>query len=521
MKKTIYILLFSFLFLIFFPFGRSEAAEATPSQAKIILNGKELALAENTEVTNIKGNVMVPLRIVAENLKYKVEWQPKTKGIVIKNEGKTIALNVNQQQALVNKKQVVLKVAPIIQNQSTVVPLRFVSEQMGLDVKWDNSNKIVHLAEPDKEASIEPSQPDFSNSSNSKPTKPTKPSEPKAKVNYVNKVELIQDELHVAWNGAVKPTVSTLSNPDRIIVDFPNTTFSDSFGNDHPLDASLKGALSLTESNNVTGVRYALFTQNPDQVRVVLDLTEPTTYSVTQDTQEQQMVLKLNNPNNSQETNSNPIKPTDPTPITPTNPVKDPTQSPVADPTTPEFGHDGRNIVVIDPGHGGKDPGTKGISDTSEKDFTLAVGLKVQALLLQEPNIELYMTRVDDTYPTRPERVKLANDLQADVFVSIHGNSVLQSPNANGTETYWYKRENSKQLATILHKHLLQQLGLKDRRVKEQSFEVIRETKMAASLVEVGFLSNLSDEAFMFSEDGQNRAAQAIVDGIKEYLGLM
>lgn len=519
MKKTVYLLLFSFLLVLLFPFDHSAAAEA-PTQTKIILDGKELALAKNTEVANIKGNVMVPLRIVAENLKYKVEWQPKTKGIVIKNEGKTIALTVNQQQAVVNKKEVLLNVAPIIQNQSTIVPLRFVSEQMGLDVKWDNSNKIVHLAQPEKEVPNDTgNKPNSSNSSNSTQNKP-----PVVKVNHIKKVELIQNELHVAWDGDVKPTVSKIGNPDRIIVDLPNTTYSDTFGNDHPLDASLKGALSITDPTTVTGVRYALFTQSPDQVRVVLDLSEATSYTVSQDTKSQQLIVKLDNSNSSQGSKPNPAKPTEPTttePTIPTSPSTDPTQTPVDIPTTPDYGNDGRNIVVIDPGHGGKDPGTTGISKTQEKDFTLAVGLKVQELLLQEPNIELYMTRVDDTYPTRPERVKLANDLQADVFVSIHGNSVLESPNANGTETYWYKRESSKQLATILHKHLLQQMGLKDRRVKEQSFEVIRETKMAASLVEVGFLSNLSDESFMFSEDGQNRAAQAIVDGIKEYLGLL
>ncbi|MBP1906052.1 N-acetylmuramoyl-L-alanine amidase [Paenibacillus turicensis] len=513
MKKTVYLLLFSFLLVMLFPFDHSAAAEA-PRQTKIILDGKELALAKNTEVTNIKGNVMVPLRIVVENLKYKVEWEPKTKGIVIKNEDKTIALTVNQQQAVVNKKEVLLNVAPIIQNQSTIVPLRFVGEQMGLDVKWDNSNKIVRLAQLEKEApSDSETKPGSSTSSNSTQNKP-----PVVKVNHIKKVELIQNELHVAWDGDVKPTVSKIGNPERIIVDLPNTTYSDTFGNDHPLDASLKGALNITDPTTVTGVRYALFTQSPDQVRVVLDLTEATPYTVTQDAKSQQLIVKLDDSNLSQ--GSKPTEPTNTEPTTPTTPSTDPTQTPVT-PTIPDYSNDGRNIVVIDPGHGGKDPGTSGISNTQEKDFTLAVGLKVQALLLQEPNIELYMTRVDDTYPTRPERVKLANDLQADVFVSIHGNSVLESPNANGTETYWYKRENSKQLATILHKHLLQQMGLKDRRVKEQSFEVIRETKMAASLVEVGFLSNLSDESFMFTEDGQNRAAQAIVDGIKEYLGLL
>lgn len=521
MKKAVYLLLFSFLFIMLFPFDHSAAAEA-PAQTKIILDGKELALAKNTEVTNIKGSVMIPLRVVAENLKYKVEWQPKTKDIIIANKGKTIALSVNQKQAVVNKKEVSLNVAPIIQNQSIIVPLRFVIEQMGLDVNWDNSNKIIHLAQPEKEAVIEQNKPDSTSTAQNKP--------PVVKTNHINKVELIQNELHLAWDGDVVPTVSTLNNPDRIIIDLPNTTYSDSFGSNHPLDQSLTGALNITEPNNVTGVRYALFTQNPDQVRVVLDLNAATPYTVSQDEKLHQLIIKLDNPNLSQETKPNPIIPTTPKEPTTTDPATTPittptdtTQTPdvVVTPPTSDFGQDGRNIVVIDPGHGGKDPGTTGISKTNEKDFTLALGLKVQALLLQEPNIELYMTRIDDTYPTRPERVKLANDLQADVFVSIHGNSVLESPNANGTETYWYKRQNSKQLATIIHKHLLQQMGLKDRRVKEQNFEVIRETKMAASLVEIGFLSNLSDEAFMFSEDGQNKAAQAIVDGIKEYLGLL
>lgn len=495
MKKLSFLWVFSILLLLMFPI---QSFAATPAQAKIILDGKELVLDKNTEVANIKGNVMIPLRIVAENLNYKVEWQAETKGITIKNNGKTIALKVNQQQAFVNKKEVALNVAPIIQNQNTIVPLRFVSEQMGLDVEWDNTNKIVHLAQPTKEPS------------NNNNTTPSKNDASTVKVKHVKKVELIQNELHVAWDGDVEPLVSTLDNPERIILDLPNTTYADSFGNDHPLDAGLKGALNISNPSNVTGVRYAMFTQNPDQVRIVMDLQQATKYKLSHDAKTGQIVIKLDE--------VTPLPTQTPTPVLTPTPLPDPTPTPVP---TPDPNQDGRTIVVIDPGHGGKDPGTTGISATNEKDFTLAVGLKVQALLLQEPSIEVVMTRVDDTYPTRTERVQLANDLQADVFVSIHGNSVLEAPNANGTETYYYIRENSKQLATVIHKHLLAEMGLKDRGVKEQSFQVIRETKMAASLVEVGFLSNLSDEAFMFSEDGQNKAAQAIVNGIKEYLGLL
>ncbi|WP_251500049.1 MULTISPECIES: N-acetylmuramoyl-L-alanine amidase [Paenibacillus] len=73
------------------------------------------------------------------------------------------------------------------------------------------------------------------------------------------------------------------------------------------------------------------------------------------------------------------------------------------------------------------------MSNKHEKDFNLALSLKVQELLLKEPEIEVLMTRDSDVYPTRTERVQLANTLNADVFVSIHGNSVLESPQANGT----------------------------------------------------------------------------------------
>ncbi|ETT65773.1 hypothetical protein C172_12001 [Paenibacillus sp. FSL H8-457] len=76
------------------------------------------------------------------------------------------------------------------------------------------------------------------------------------------------------------------------------------------------------------------------------------------------------------------------------------------------------------------------------------------------------MTRDSDVYPTRTERVQLANTLNADVFVSIHGNSVLESPQANGTETY--QRSSSKQLANATHKRLIKAMGLKDRGVKDK-----------------------------------------------------
>ena len=130
------------------------------------------------------------------------------------------------------------------------------------------------------------------------------------------------------------------------------------------------------------------------------------------------------------------------------------------------------------------------------------------------------MTREEDVYPTRTERVQLANKLKADVFVSIHGNSVVASPQTTGTETFYYQRSSSKNLADVIHKHLIEAIGLKDRGVKNGSLQVIRETTMPAVLLEIGFLSNPEEEVALFSDSFQDKATQAIVDGIKEYVGI-
>ncbi|MNJ35848.1 Sporulation-specific N-acetylmuramoyl-L-alanine amidase [compost metagenome] len=128
-------------------------------------------------------------------------------------------------------------------------------------------------------------------------------------------------------------------------------------------------------------------------------------------------------------------------------------------------------------------------------------------------------SRNDDTYVARPDRAKMANDLNADAFISIHANSVINAPTARGTETYYYK-DDSKSLATIMHKHLLEGTQLKDRQVRNNNFEVLRLSNMPATLLEVGFLSNAEEEALLFTEDFQNRVARSIVDGIKEYFGI-
>ena len=490
MKKFSFVILLSLFCIICF----SSEGNAAAIQSKIILDGNEISMPANVQIQVVNENVMIPIRVVVENLKFKVDWDPKSQGVKIQQDNKIISLTVNRQEATVDSKPVILNASPQVQNETVVVPIRFVSEQMGIVVSWDNMDKTVYLTSGNNE-SFQDGQPGSGTPTTDNANEPVEvpvvadgeeiASSPK----HVNGIHFVNNQLIVSMDGEVTPRISTLKNPDRIVVDLPNTTFADSFGSMNTLDAGWRGTLNGIDYPNVAEVRYSLFTHDPYQTRVVIALNNPNAFQLIHDVNSNLFIIDLN--------------------------VAE--ESGVSVPT---IGDTGRKVVVIDPGHGGSDPGTLSITNKHEKDFNLSLSLKVQALLLKEPNIEVVMTRESDIYPTRTERVQLANQLNADVFVSIHGNSVQSSPQSNGTETYYYQRSSSKDLANVIHKHLVNAIGLRDRGVKNQSLQVIRETTMPAVLLEVGFLSNRSDEKAMLSDDVQNKAAQAIVNGIKEYVGV-
>ena len=176
---------------------------------------------------------------------------------------------------------------------------------------------------------------------------------------------------------------------------------------------------------------------------------------------------------------------------------------------------DSRYKVVIDAGHGGKDPGADGASGNYEKHFTLQISKKIQQLLDQDPNIQTYMTRVDDSFISLDDRALFANNLDADLFISIHGNTYIST--ISGTETYYWHRE-SIEFAKIMHKYVLEGTKLPDRNLRKMQYRVLRDTKMPAALLELGYLSNAAEESIMLTEAFQNRVAASIVTGIKEYL---
>ncbi len=172
--------------------------------------------------------------------------------------------------------------------------------------------------------------------------------------------------------------------------------------------------------------------------------------------------------------------------------------------------------IIIDAGHGGRDPGSAGESEEGEKLYTLSLSHKIFRLLENESAITPILTREADTYLTTEDRVAMANREQVDVFISLHANSFTDK-NTRGTETY-YHNSNSIELADILHEHIVKATGFPDRGVRQMDYKVIKETTMPAALLEIGYLSNKEEELIMTSEDMQNKVAASIVRGIKQYI---
>lgn len=177
-----------------------------------------------------------------------------------------------------------------------------------------------------------------------------------------------------------------------------------------------------------------------------------------------------------------------------------------------QFQENSRNVVVIDPGHGGLDSGATGINGILEKDVVLKVAKEMvhynQNLL--DNTFEIYLTRSSDTLISLGDRKKLANTLNADIFISLHCNH-SENPDAKGVEVYVFHRKNEQTKESILlayniQKALQQDLGFKSRGVKFANFQVLREEseQLPSVLVEFGFLSN-QDEAIHMTEEGNIR----------------
>lgn len=223
-------------------------------------------------------------------------------------------------------------------------------------------------------------------------------------------------------------------------------------------------------------------------------------------------------------------------------------------------------VVVLDAGHGGKDPGNLG-NGYKEKNIALKVTLAVGKRLSKQKDVKVVYTRKKDTYPPLWKRGEIANNAKADLFVSIHCDSYQPRPSAHGAGTFVLglrgnkknleiaKRENasillednyqekykgfdpnsaesviglsllqeenldkSLAIASLIQNNFANKLKRNDRKVKQDNFQVLRETIMPSVLVELGFLTNKREGRYLNSSKGQSQMAVAIADAITKYI---
>lgn len=220
--------------------------------------------------------------------------------------------------------------------------------------------------------------------------------------------------------------------------------------------------------------------------------------------------------------------------------------------------------IVIDPGHGGDDTGAQGPSGTDEKDVTLSIALKLAEALRERLGADVFLTRDSDVFVPLEERTAFANARMADIFISIHANAA-RNRDARGIETFFLNMDStdedarrlaafensadsagavmaaeggddlrdilvdmastsshheSSRLAEAVHLSMLGKTGREGRGVKQAPFVVLIGATMPAILVEVGFISNPTEERLLSSRKEQTLAAGAIADGVASFRDL-
>ncbi len=217
------------------------------------------------------------------------------------------------------------------------------------------------------------------------------------------------------------------------------------------------------------------------------------------------------------------------------------------------------NLVVIDPGHGGRDPGAIGPMGTREKDIALEISKKLAGKIRERLNVRAVLTRTHDYFVPLADRTRIANSKEADIFISIHTNASL-NPDARGFEVFFLsedasdkeaeavaRRENSvmameertknmdrvstilwsltmnqfmnesSELCSFVNSAVIDRTGMVDRGVRQAAFHVMRGARMPAILVEAGFISNREEEKKLNDEDFQKKLASSICDAVEQY----
>lgn len=477
----------------------------------LVVNNREITPPLSPIIFNDRA--LVPVREIFEEVGAMVEYDTSDQSVTIYNDDTTVVLYINNNIAYINGRKVAIpdNVVPKLISKlggetKTMVPVRFISESIGMPVDFDaEAGAILIASDHNYDSSYDV---------------PVIEEEPEVKKTAVTDItyEVLSDEatrLSIFTDNVVESIADfTMENPGRLVIDLNGATLN-----------ITKSAINVNR-NGITSVRLG---DNGDRARIVVDCENIKSYHLNVLSDNEIQVIINSKASEVFEDYSTPYPTKKPVvtvkPQITTKPQSTATPMPTATPTPrPEYKITNK-LVILDAGHGGADSGAVGELEGKkilEKDLTLSITYKVKSIL-ESNGIEVSMTRTGDTLPSLVERPTQANAERAAIFVSIHINSVNNAPEANGIETFYSLENNyecseitSKMLADALLKNMILETGATNRGVKTANHAVTKRCLMPASLVECGFISNAEEVFKMTTDEYQEKLAEGIAQGIMD-----
>ena len=513
----------------------------TGSVFSLYVNGKELKELP-LEPIIFNNRALVPVREVFEALGATVLYEGETKKITVTYNGKKSVIQIGSSKALIDGKETEIPdgVTPKLiakwgEWAKTMVPVRFVSDSIGLLVDFDGELGRISVSEKDNKTE---------NSGTEK--QETEKKEQGKSGNKIIDVSAKEKDgivtVTVTASGNIaKMTSPVLTSSGTLYVDVYNLGYSTSNKKEIKL-----GAVSM--------VRLGL---HEDFVRIALDVEDVKKYDAAISgksiiftiTADETKSIEVKDKEDKTDKEDKEDKAGNTTETDKKEDEKKETRK------KPSELSEGKIYVVLDAGHGGTDPGAIGnlmteeelsayhealkaeepIVDTLEKGtgksyyektISLAVTKKVKEQL-EANGVNVIMTRDGDTYPTLDERPEIANKRGAAMFLSIHLNSTVMSVTAaQGMEIYYSESNNgneygitSKEMAKIIIKDAAKSANTLSRGVKSGNLLVTRKSYMPANLIEIGFINNPDELAKLITDEYQRKIADGIAEGILEVLG--
>lgn len=438
--------------------GKTE--EYTGSIYKLMVNDEFV----ETTVPPIIFNdyALVPIREVCEPMGAFVNYITVSKQVFVNFDNSYLRLKIGNNIASVDEQDVKIPggVSPMLisingSSAKTMVPVRFMAENLGFSVDFDGENGIIKINQPkEKEKAV------INN----------------FKTSYTDSKTTVKLTLDKPVSEHTNPSMTA---SDVLYFDIEDCTYS----------------LPQTNEINKGAIKSLRFGIHDNKTRIAFDLEGYTGYKVTLSNDKKTFTVTVTSrPQTNEEDNTD----------------KDNNISA------------SEKIVVIDAGHGGRDPGTSGTlegKELYEKTVNLEIALKVKKLL-EKQGITVIMTRDSDTYLTLTERSDIANINDAVIFVSIHANWAT-SDTATGYEIYYSNLNNnsttglsSKELADSIKEALSKNISTRNRGTKTADHVVTKTSYMPAVLIELGFMSNAEELELMFTNEFQNDFATGVSDGI-------